>query len=149
MRIIEVITEATNPTGVNKVAENIIEDPNRGEGNNKTITGTNTKGTTDNLTPPVEAITIITSAVIIEAEMNVAVVVIITEVVAMDKAIIEAIKITNTTNITHMMMAHKWSNTAHFNHSPKHCFKGEHDINNLMEKISISSNNQHQNGLYQ
>ena len=23
-----------------------------------------------------------------------------------------------------------------FNHSPKHCFKGEHDINNLMEKMS-------------
>ena len=36
-----------------------------------------------------------------------------------------------------------------FNHSPKHCFKGEHDINNLMEKMSLGSNNQHQNGLYQ
>ena len=36
-----------------------------------------------------------------------------------------------------------------FNHSPKHCFKGEHDINNLMEKMSLSSSNQHQNGLYQ
>ena len=36
-----------------------------------------------------------------------------------------------------------------FNHSPKHCFKGEHDINNLMEKMSLDSSNQHQNGLYQ
>ena len=36
-----------------------------------------------------------------------------------------------------------------FNHSPKHCFKGEHDINNLMEKMSSGSSNQHQNGLYQ
>ena len=36
-----------------------------------------------------------------------------------------------------------------FNHSPKHCFKGEHDINNLMEKMSLGSSNQHQNGLYQ
>ena len=30
-----------------------------------------------------------------------------------------------------------------FNHSPKHCFKGEHDINNLMEKMSLGSNNLH------
>ena len=25
-----------------------------------------------------------------------------------------------------------------FNHSPKHCFKGEHDIYNIMEKMSIN-----------
>ena len=36
-----------------------------------------------------------------------------------------------------------------FNLSPKHCFKGEHDINNLMEKMSLGSSNQHQSGLYQ
>ena len=36
-----------------------------------------------------------------------------------------------------------------FNHSPKHWFKGEHDINNLIEKMSLGSNNQEQNGLYQ
>ena len=24
------------------------------------------------------------------------------------------------------------------NHSPKHCFEGEHDINNIMEKMNIS-----------
>ena len=116
MRIIEVITEAINPTGVNKVAENPIEDPNRGEGDNKTITGVNTKATVDNLTPPVEAITIIITAVIIEAEVDVAMVVITTEVMATDKAIIEAITITNTTNITHKMMAHRWNNTAYHVH---------------------------------
>ena len=33
-----------------------------------------------------------------------------------------------------------------FNHSPKHYFKGKHDINNLMEKMSLGSSNQHQNG---
>ena len=61
MRTIEVITEVTNPTGANKAAvENLIEDPNKGEGDSKTIIGATTKATTDNLTPPVEAITIIT-----------------------------------------------------------------------------------------
>ena len=28
-----------------------------------------------------------------------------------------------------------------FNHFPKHCYKGEHDINNVMEKMSINPNN--------
>ena len=116
MRIIEAITEVTNHTGVNKVAENPIEDPNRGEGDNKTITGVNIKTTVDNLTPPVEAITIIIITVIIEVEVDMAVLVIITEVVATDEAIIEAITITNTINITHMMLAHRWSNMAYHVH---------------------------------
>ena len=113
LRIIEVITEATKPTGVNKAAKNPIEDPNRGEEDNKTITGANTKATVDNLTPSTEDITIIITTVIIKAEVDMAMVVIITEVVATDEAIIEAITISNITNITHMMMAHRWSNTAH------------------------------------
>ena len=25
-----------------------------------------------------------------------------------------------------------------FNHSPKYCYKGEHDTNNIMEKMSIN-----------
>ena len=116
MRIIEVITEAENPTGVNKAAGNLIEGPNRGEGDNKIITGANTKATADNLTAPTEAITKIIITVIIEVEVDMAMVVIITEVMAMDKAIIEAITITNTTNITHMMMTHRWSNKAHHAH---------------------------------
>ena len=134
MRIIEVIIEAANSTGVSKATGNPIEDPNRGEGDNKTITGANTKATADNLTPPAEAISIIITIVIMEAEVDVSMVVIITEVVATDEAFIEAITITV---------------PSIFNHSPKHCFKGEHDINNLMEKMSLGSNNQHQNGLHQ
>ena len=113
MRTIEVITEAANPTGVNKAAtKNLIELPNKGEGISKTIIGANTKATADNSTPPTEAITIIIIAVIIEAEVDVAMVVIITEVAVVGKAI----TITNTTNITHMMMAHRWSNMAHHAH---------------------------------
>ena len=106
----------------------------------------------DNSTPPIETITILIITVIIEAEVDMAMVVIITEVMAMGKAIIEAITITKTTNITHTMMVHRWNNMAHhvhFNHSPKHCFKGEHDINNLMENMSLGPNNPHQSSLYQ
>ena len=43
-----------------------------------------------------------------------AMVVIITKV--MVKAVIKAITITSTTNITHIMMAHRWSNMAHHMH---------------------------------
>ena len=152
MRITEVIAEATDHIGVNKVAEGLLENPNKGEGDNKTIIGANTRVTTNNLTSPAEAITITIITVIIKAEVDVAVVVIITEVMATDEAVIKAITITNTTSITHMMMVHRLSNMAHhahFAHCPKHCFKGEHDINNLMEKMSLGSGNQHQNGLYQ
>ena len=36
-----------------------------------------------------------------------------------------------------------------FNHSPKHCYKGEHDMNNIMEKMSINPHQQQQSNLYQ
>ena len=36
-----------------------------------------------------------------------------------------------------------------FNHSPKHCYKGEHDINNIMEKVSINPHQSQQSNLYQ
>ena len=36
-----------------------------------------------------------------------------------------------------------------FNHSPKHCYKGENDINNIMEKMSINPHQSQQNNLYQ
>ena len=36
-----------------------------------------------------------------------------------------------------------------FNHSPKHCYKGEHNINNIMEKMSINPHQQQQGNLYQ
>ena len=35
-----------------------------------------------------------------------------------------------------------------YNHSPKHCCKGEHDINNIMEKMSINPHKQQQGTLY-
>ena len=36
-----------------------------------------------------------------------------------------------------------------FNHSPKYCYKGEHDINNIMEKMSINPHQSQQSNLYQ
>ena len=36
-----------------------------------------------------------------------------------------------------------------FNHSPKHCYKGEHGINNIMKKMSINPHQQQQGNLYQ
>ena len=75
MRIKEVIAEDADHTGINKVAENPTGDPNKGEGDNKIITGAITKATKDNLTHPTEVITIIITAVIIEAEVVMAVVV--------------------------------------------------------------------------
>ena len=36
-----------------------------------------------------------------------------------------------------------------FNHSPKHCYNGEHDINNIMEKMSINPHQSQQSNLYQ
>ena len=32
---------------------------------------------------------------------------------------------------------------------PKHCYKGEHDINNIMEKLSINPHQSQQSNLYQ
>ena len=87
MRITEVIAEAADHIGVHKVAKGLLEDPNKGEGDKKTIIGANTRVTMDNLTLPVEAITITIITVIIETEVDVAMVVIITEVAAMSEAV--------------------------------------------------------------
>ena len=35
-----------------------------------------------------------------------------------------------------------------YNHSPKHCFKGEHDINDIMEKMNTSGHQSQPSGLY-
>ena len=35
-----------------------------------------------------------------------------------------------------------------YNHSPKHCFKGEHDINDIMEKMNINSHQSQSSSLY-
>ena len=69
-----------------------------------------------NIKPHAEAITIIIIMAIIKVEVDVAMMVIITEVVAMGEAVTEARIITNTISITHTMMAHRWSNMAHHMH---------------------------------
>ena len=115
MRIIKVIIEAADPIGVNTVVGNHIGYPNIGEGDNKTITGANTKATTDNLIPSVEAIIIITMT-IIEAEVGMAVAETISDPIVMGEAIIEAIIIINTINMTHVMMDHRLNNMAHHVH---------------------------------
>ena len=60
------------------------------------------------------------------------------------------------TNISIIHMINRLNSMAHpvrlcggFNHSPKHCYKGEHDINNIMEKMSINPHHQQQGNLYQ
>ena len=115
MRIIQVIIEATDPIGINTVVGNHVEDPNIGEGDKKTITGANTKATVDNLIPPKEAIIIITMA-IIKTEVVMAMVETISDPTVTGEAIIEAIIITNTINITHMMMDHRLNNMVHHAH---------------------------------
>ena len=35
-----------------------------------------------------------------------------------------------------------------YNHSPKHCFKEEHDINDIMEKMNIIGHQSQSSGLY-
>ena len=155
MRIIEVKIETADPTGANIVVENHIEVLNKGEGDNKIIIEANTKATMDNLIPPVIAIIIIIMA-IIKAEVAVAVVVTI-----IDHTITEVGNYRDHNNYQyHQYYMHDDGSQFKqygppctlcrgFSHSPKHCFKGEHDINNLMEKMNLGSSNQHQNGLYQ
>ena len=115
MRIIEVKIEATDPIGVNTAVGNYVENLNIGEGDNKTITKANTKATVDNLILPTEAKIIITMT-IIEAEGVVAMAETISDPAVMEEEIIEAIIITNTINITHMMVDHRLNNTAHYAH---------------------------------
>ena len=94
---------------------NHIEVPNKGEGDNKTIIDANTKATVDNLIPPTVDIIIITMA-IMEAEVVVAMVETISDLAVAEEAIIKAIIITNTINITCMMMDHRLNNMAHHAH---------------------------------
>ena len=115
MRSIEVIIEAADCIGVNTVVGNHIEDPNPGKGDNKTITGANTKATINNFIPPTQAIIIITMT-ITSAEVVMAMVETISDPMVMREAIIKAIIITNTINITHMMKDNKANNMAHHVH---------------------------------
>ena len=115
MRIIEVTTEAIDPTGMNTVVGNHIEVPSNEEGDNKIIIEANTKVTVDKFIPPSEAI-IINIMAIIEVEVAVAMVETITDLMVTEEAIIKAIIITNTINITCMMMDHSSNKLVH--HAP-------------------------------
>ena len=81
------------------------------------------------------------------------------EVITMDAVvvglIIEAITTINALSIMVMMMITSWINMAHHVHymvaiitPPKHCFKREHDISDIMEKMNISGYQSQQSGLY-
>ena len=77
------------------------------DGDNKTITGANIKGTVDNFTTLMETITITIITVITVAHTDVAMEVLIIDLVAVDEAITKGIMIISTNSITHMMMGHK------------------------------------------
>ena len=76
----------------------------------------------------------------------------ITAVVVTVGPIIEAMLITNIIIIMFMMMSTRWINTVHHVLYGvaiiKHCFKGEHNINNIMEKININGHQSQSSGLY-
>ena len=115
MGIIEVTTEAVDPTGANIVVENHIEVPSQGEEDNKIIIGANTKATVDNLIPPTAAIIIIIME-IIKIEVAMAMVETTIDHTVMEEAITVAILIINTINITCMMMDLKLNNMVHHAH---------------------------------
>ena len=89
--------------------------PSKGEGDNKIIIEANTKVTMDNVILPMAAIIIIIMA-IIEVDVAVAMVETITDLVVTEEAITGAIIITNTINITCMMMDHSLNNMVHHVH---------------------------------
>ena len=89
-------------------------------------------------TTHVEAINRVIIMANLEAEAMV-VVEVITMHAVMAGLIIEAITTINTISIMVMMMTTSLINMAHhvhygYNHSPNHCFKGEHDITILWRK---------------
>ena len=108
----------------------------------------------DNLIPSTAAIIMIIMA-IIEVEVDVAMVETIIDHAVTEEAITEDITIINTIIYYDHDDGSQFEQYGPpctlcdgFNHSPKHCFKEEHDINNLRKKMSLGSSNQHQNGLY-
>ena len=115
MRIIEVTTEAIDPTGANTAVENHIEVLSKGKGDNKIIIEANTKATTYNLIPPAAAVIIIIMAIFM-IEVAVAMMETIIDCAVMEKAITEAITTINTINIICMMMDPSLNNMVHHVH---------------------------------
>ena len=115
MRIIKVIIEAVDPIGANGTVGDHTEGPSKGEGDNKINIEANFKATKGNLILLMVAIIIITM-VIIMVEVAVAMVVTFIDHMVTEEAIIEAIIIIHTINITCMMMGLSLSNMGHHVH---------------------------------
>ena len=69
--------------------------------------------------------------------------------------IIEVTLTTNTISIMVMMIEYQTDQyglpcalCGGYNHSPKYCVKGEHDINDIMEKMNISGHQSQSSSLY-
>ena len=115
MRIIGEIIEAIDHIGANIITVDHTEGLSKGEGDNKINIEANFKATMGNLILLVVAVIIITT-VIIEAEVAMAMVVTFTGQVVTEEAIIEAIMIIHTINITCMMTGLSLSNMVHHAH---------------------------------
>ena len=92
-------------------------------------------------------------ATLIEAEamavdLNISEVVVVVGPIIRTKLECISISITHMTNNQNNMVLPAFL-CGRFNHSPKHCYKGEHDINNIMEKMSINPHQSQQSNLYQ
>ena len=79
----------------------------------------------------------------------------ITTVMVTVGPIIEVMLITNIISIMLMMLSTRQISMVHhvlyvvaIITLPKHCFKGEHDINDIMEKMNINSHQSQSSGLY-
>ena len=114
----------------------------------------NTKAIMVYITTHIEIINKVTIITNLEAEAMVMAEVITTDVV-MVGLIIEAITIINTIGIIVMMMSTRWINMVHHVHyvvpiitSPNRFFKGEHYINDIMEKMNISGHQSQSSDLY-
>ena len=115
MRIIGEIMETIDHIGANIITGDHTEGLDKGEGDNKITIEANFKATMGNLILLMVAIIIITMG-IIKTEVALAVVVTFTGHMVMEEAIIEAIIIIHTINITRMMMGLSLSNMVHHAH---------------------------------
>ena len=111
-RIIEVTTEAVDPTGANITVENHTDVLSKGEGDSKIIIEANIKARVDNLIPPVAAIIIIIMA-IIKVEVAVAIEETIIDHTVAEEEITEATTTINTINTTCIMMDPSLNNMVH------------------------------------
>ena len=111
-RIIEVTTEAVDPTGANITVENHTDVLSKGEGDSKIIIEANIKASVDNLIPPVAAIIIIIMA-IIKVEVAVAIEETIIDHTVAEEEITEATTTINTINTTCIMMDPSLNNMVH------------------------------------